>query len=131
MRVVLLTPAALPLVAGHGSVVHPPPRNAIDSNLAPWNGTVPVSPDGSACFWFSSGCSIGCPKCNGFTRGPIPNARTVNVDKEDGAADDWYQYSPWRAPGSAGVIDPCGRGDHGSALKRREAGTVWTAGKAW
>ena len=35
-------------------------------------------------------------------------ARTVNTDKADGAADDWYQFSPWRAPGSAGVFDPCG-----------------------
>ena len=50
MRVAgLLATAALPLlVAGHGSVVHPPPRNAVDSELAPWNGSVPVSPDGMA-----------------------------------------------------------------------------------
>lgn len=141
--------------------------------------------NGQACFWFSSGCSIGCPVCDGITRGPIPTipcnssapnemcarkmevcnsglkmptlpreARTVNTDKTDGAADDFYQYTPWRAPGSSGVIDPCGvaggfdhympdhrlygihytnttharHGDRGSRLARRETGVVWTAG---
>ena len=143
--------------------------------------------NGQACFWFNAGCAIGCPTCDGRTRGPIPNitctrpddpsemcarkmpvcedglkmpklpreARTVNVDAEDGAEDDWYQFAPWRAPGSAGVVDACGvaggytggdgsfiakygvdyrnttnakRGDRGSQLPRRDTGTVWTAG---
>ena len=82
-----------------------------------------------------------------------PEARTVNTDKPDGAADDWYQFSPWRAPGSAGVADPCGvaggmhgapgqsifgidyhnttharAGARGSTLPRRDSGTVWRAG---
>lgn len=211
----LLLCVFLPLAAGHGAIVRPPPRNAIDAHLAPWNASVvPLSggghsapfdpwcpiPDihkpessagrlsgsnGQACFWFSSGCSIGCPTCDGKTRGPIPNiacrnatnknemcahkmpvcdtglqvptlpkeARTVNTDKEDGAEDDYYQFSPWRAPGSAGVMDPCGvaggsvvpvkdreygihytatehakQGDEGTRLPKRNTGTVWTAG---
>eukprot|EP00658_Telonema_sp_P-2_P085829 TRINITY_DN9865_c0_g1_i4.p1 TRINITY_DN9865_c0_g1~~TRINITY_DN9865_c0_g1_i4.p1 ORF type:complete len:177 (+),score=22.04 TRINITY_DN9865_c0_g1_i4:248-778(+) len=161
--ILLLLSALAPLVTAHGSIVVPPPRNAIDAHLAPWNSSVPITPSGAAafdpwcpvpdqnstlspagrlsgangqaCFWFSSGCSIGCPTCDGRTRGPIPNlnctkphgsgemcarkmqvcedgikmptlpreARTVNTGPEDGAPDDWYQYSPWRAPGSAGV----------------------------
>ena len=28
-------------VDGHGAVVNPPPRNAVDKDLAPWNGPVP------------------------------------------------------------------------------------------
>ena len=88
-------------VIGHGSVVQPTPRNAIDADLEPWSQPVPVTPDGrvafepwcpvpsadgpstpagrltgrngQACFWFSAGCSIGCPNCDGVTRGPIPN----------------------------------------------------------
>ena len=40
---VLLT---FPLVAGHGSIVHPPPRNNFDSDLEPWKSSVPVSSDG-------------------------------------------------------------------------------------
>ena len=28
-----------------------------------------------------------------------PSTRTVNTGAECGADDDWYYYSPWRAPG--------------------------------
>ena len=34
--------------------------------------------------------------------------RTVNTDVACGAEDDWYYFSPWRAPGSAPVFDSCG-----------------------
>ena len=72
------------IASGHGAVVIPPPRQAIDRSLAPWNGTVPVprpnvesktgwcpvpasdghvsGQNGQACFWFSNGCAVGCPK---------------------------------------------------------------------
>jgi hypothetical protein len=30
--------AALPLATGHGSVLYPPTRNAIDSSISPWKG---------------------------------------------------------------------------------------------
>ena len=33
-----------PLVAGHGAVVTPPPRNGIDRDLLPWAGPVPEHP---------------------------------------------------------------------------------------
>lgn len=190
-------------VMGHGAVVFPPPRNAIDKDLAPWNGPVPAHPpavesktgwcpvparngtvtgqNGQACFWFSNGCSLGCPTCDGVSRGPIPNSRdpkwrrkfntcnntqvkatvcdpakrTVNRGAECGAADDWYYYSPWRAPGSAPVFDSCGMagghlppdggfggiyvntthaklGDKGSVvLPAQPSGVTWTAGKAY
>jgi hypothetical protein len=222
----LLTLAAT--ADAHGALVSPPPRNAIDRVLAPWNGPVPAKtptvesktgwcpvPDkdgkpsgqnGQACFctpspltppplcqlpaapsnklagapcWplcqcqcqcqcqlhpqqlarpradlrtpacppacagFSNGCAIGCKTCDGFSRGPIPwgsfkgnpywdrkfnlcpvgaanstqvagkptaticdpGLRTLNVNTSCGANDDWYYYSPWRAPGSAPVMD--------------------------
>ena len=186
----------------HGALVSPPPRNAIDKDLAPWSGGVPAHPpavesktgwcpvpgedgkasgqNGQACFcapalaspspqpclsegptnsrWltcllhcaalpagFSNGCAIGCKTCDGFSRGPIPwgsfkkdpfwdrkfnlcpvgaanstqvagkptaticdpNLRTINTHGADvpngrnrcGGPDDWYYYSPWRAPG--------------------------------
>ena len=120
---------------GHGAIVHPPSRNAIDKDLAPWDGPVPnpvpgvkswcpipldhadgksslSGSNGQACFWFSNGCTIGCPACDGTTRGPIPNQpkfrhkenvcpgqsanatvcdpkyRTVNTGAECGAPDD-------------------------------------------
>ena len=37
-----------------------------------------------------------------------PALRTVNTAAECGADDDWYYYSPWRSPGSAGIFDSCG-----------------------
>ena len=33
--------AALPLAAGHGAIVFPPSRNAIDGQLDPWHAGVP------------------------------------------------------------------------------------------
>ena len=69
----VLVPSA---VSGHGSVSIPPPRQAIDGTIAPWNGSVPSAipfmfwcavPDagtddprnvtgrnGQACFWFNN-----------------------------------------------------------------------------
>ena len=94
----LCTPLAT-LVAAHGAVSFPPPRNAVDHDLSPWKDGVPKSvgfipwcpfplachseqencaqgnmsaTNGQACFWFSNGCGIGCPSCDGSTRGPIP-----------------------------------------------------------
>merc|ERR1711973_211912 len=140
-------------VSGHGAVVYPPPRNSIDHGEKPWSGEVPqqvpavsdpkngvwcpvpshggenktTGENGQACFWFSNGCSIGCPECDGTTRGPSihtnkadicgknyratvcdPQLRTVNTGADCGSDEDTYYYSPWRAPGSAPVLDSCG-----------------------
>lgn len=89
--VVLLGPA---LVSGHGSLVVPPPRNAVERGIAPWNGTMPqnwshhvdtpICPvgagldaatgepqlslrNGQSCFWLSHGCTIFCGACDGVT----------------------------------------------------------------
>ena len=37
-----------------------------------------------------------------------PGLRTVNTGAECGSDKDSYYYSPWRAPGSAPVLDSCG-----------------------
>ena len=37
VHMALVAVGALPLVAGHGSVLFPPTRNAIDSELEPWS----------------------------------------------------------------------------------------------
>ena len=31
-------------VDAHGALVNPPPRNAVDKDLSPWNGSVPAHP---------------------------------------------------------------------------------------
>ena len=81
-------------VAAHGGLTFPRPRNALDASLAPWSnwsyprdpihfdytgtdtaGSCPKSPhdgdadhlvsNGQACYWFSNGCTPGCPSCDG------------------------------------------------------------------
>mmetsp|Transcript_70784 Transcript_70784/g.170957 ORF Transcript_70784/g.170957 Transcript_70784/m.170957 type:complete len:466 (+) Transcript_70784:80-1477(+) len=53
------------------------------------------------------------PNCDAGKSAPMPTVcdprlRTVNSQAECGGAEDIYFYSPWRAPGAAPVIDPCG-----------------------
>ena len=93
MLVVFIPFLFITTVSSHGAVVYPPPRNAVDHLLSPWadgvpnpvpavsnpsegywcpvpNGTSLSGANGQACFWFSNGCSHGCPACDGTTRGP-------------------------------------------------------------
>eukprot|EP00662_Eupelagonemidae_sp_cell21_P028084 gene28084-4046_t len=67
---------------GHGAIVYPPSRNAVDSHevncdahtdhCGPGKGngcvnhTHPEEPcfNGQASFWYSQGCFIGCPECD-------------------------------------------------------------------
>lgn len=37
-----------------------------------------------------------------------PRLRTLNTQAECGSREDFYFYSPWRAPGAAPVVDACG-----------------------
>jgi len=82
-----------------------------------------------------------------------PNLRTCNTQAECGSKDDFYYFSPWRAPGAAPVIDACGtaggrfrgqgiggagaqfqnssvakQGDVGSELPPMPSQATWTAG---
>ena len=76
-------------VCAHGSMTQPLPRSAIDADEYPHLFCplpVTTSADtsnwteasnwtkrlGQACRWFSNGCSIGCPSCDGSTRSPFP-----------------------------------------------------------
>ena len=106
-------------------------------------------------------CARKMDTCGSGAKATIcdPEMRTVNTGAECGAEDDYYYYSPWRAPGSAGVFDSCGlagghtgdcpdddpancfgghyvatkhamQGDAGSQLAPRTTSTTWTAGEA-
>jgi hypothetical protein len=78
-----------------------------------------------SCLWFSQGCTIGCPcsgngtmsrrpnwsSCDNSTTAPTnnsPRTRSINRGAAAGSVEDVYKYMPWRAPGTAGVPDPCG-----------------------
>jgi len=37
------------------------------------------------------------------------HAWTMNVDAVEGSVEDRYRFNPWRAPGSAPVVDACGQ----------------------
>ena len=82
-----------------------------------------------------------------------PEHRTVNRAAPAGSTLDIYAHNPWRAPGSAPIVDACGlaggtpwaknasewgdyvptkyaaHGDHGTKqLPRQPTATVWRAG---
>ena len=41
MRLVVALGTVITVVSGHGSMTIPKPRNTIDGDVAPWNGSVP------------------------------------------------------------------------------------------
>jgi len=150
--------------AAHGSMSHPKPRNAFSTP-----GTHPsVGGDkscvGDACYWYQVGCHIGCPTCTleGKDLYPGPHCskseglmEPTNNDPEYRTWDpysqsecgDFTKYNPWRAPGKAPVVDPCGvasgaanpssyaavpegynGGDNGSTVLPEQDPTSWKAG---
>ena len=47
---------------------------------------------------------------NPTTKATLPReAWTMNLNAVEGSVNDSYQYNPWRAPGFAPVVDPCGQ----------------------
>jgi len=105
--------------AGHGMITYPPSRQqssmataglclGIEPSIVPQNGT---------CLWFNQGCQIGCPACSGANcvTGnccPSPMAPTLTDPHlrtyQNVFGYDWSRKNPWRAPGYAPIIDPCG-----------------------
>ena len=71
------------LVAGHGSIVMPPPRNAMDGHMAPWNGTVPVSADGTVPF---DGSTPWCP----VPSAGAPQTPAGRMSGKNGQACFWF-----------------------------------------
>mmetsp|Transcript_117046 Transcript_117046/g.342835 ORF Transcript_117046/g.342835 Transcript_117046/m.342835 type:complete len:359 (+) Transcript_117046:60-1136(+) len=121
----------LGIAEGHGALVNPPSRNAIDREISGFRpahehcdcaNTTLGCRNAQACFWYSQGCSIGCPTCDTLSGrfqkdlcGNAMNAtitdpmlRSVNRAAPALSALDVYQHNPWRAPGSAPVQDACG-----------------------
>jgi len=74
-----------------------------------------------------SGKPLSCVCNNSNFKATIcdPKLRTINTHAECGGSNDTTYFSPWRAPGSAGVFDACGMasgrpgggGGHGATYK--------------
>ena len=47
-----------------------------------------------------------------------PMYRSVNRNAKAGSPEDIYRHNPWRAPGSAPIVDPCGVGEAGGVTGR-------------
>jgi len=119
----------LPRVWAHGALNRPSPRE--NRHNRPVHSAQGPGCAGEACGWFSEGCAIGCT-CFGTTNGTVTGHglystpdemncsspieptldakspfRTWNMELRS-PQGDWTKYMPWRAPGSATPIDPCG-----------------------
>ena len=123
----LLASTLTGVVSGHGAIVSPLSRNAIDSYVGVntqrcANITGAACHNGQAAFWYSQGCFIGCPTCdNESGRRQVdlcglgkkqtltdPKYWSVGRDAIPGSSNDVYKHNPWRAPGSAPIMDACG-----------------------
>ena len=119
------------------------------------NGTVPPGPiTGNAPHADKAGFRKSY--CDNPRTGPtLPrHAWTMNVHAVEGADEDAYRFNPWRAPGAAPVVDPCGQaggkyketkvggdsifsttqfatmGDMGSTVLKGPPAAEWKAGSA-
>jgi len=102
MNLLYISTICIALVFSHGSLVQPPPRNAIDNILPYWNQDppsdwshhvdTPICPvseslhklslrQGQSCFWFSHGCTIFCDQCDGKT-GRLPHQGTCGNENK-------------------------------------------------
>lgn len=74
-------------------------------------GVIPTAPvNGHAPHADKAGFRVSY--CNQTSSKPwtLPrHAWTMNIDAVEGSEDDSYRFNPWRAPGSAPVVDPCGQ----------------------
>ena len=124
------------VVCGHGAIITPRSRNSWDYTVGvntpkDWPSNVDCTNvsgmypadcrNGQAGFYYSQGCSIGCPQCDHVSgrvqkdicglgmEATLPDyARSLNLNATAGSPQDIYKHNPWRAPGSAGVADVCG-----------------------
>lgn len=123
MQLVPVAASVFHLVAGHGHMTHPPPRDgstmATAGNCKLPNEPRDLSPEDGQCRWFSQGGQPGCDVVpidgTQFEANPCktpmeptvtdPMARTW---KYEGGVLDWTKYNPWRSPGFAPILSPCG-----------------------
>jgi len=102
----------------HGVMYEPPTR--LSGGMHILNPTCA----GGSCLWFNQGCTIGCPAATGISGIPVgkpdckdhaePTLKFENKElrtyalSEEYRLLDYTKYHPWRYPGSAPILDPCG-----------------------
>jgi hypothetical protein len=97
MKSALYFPISLLLAshaAGHGSVLYPPPRNAVERTLPEFangsfpaghydcsctNGTETHCESGQSCLWMHQGCTIGCECTGNGTMSRVGNWNSCNT----------------------------------------------------
>lgn len=116
---------------GHGYQIDPVPRAGgnMSSSIAGAASSCPRK----LCFWFSQGCTIGCPKCTGTGDGSCGEDQGEATLPDYAVTYRWYGSAnastpgkvsyplhekstspggcgttPWCAPGSAPIEAPCG-----------------------
>jgi len=88
-----------------------------------------------ACMWFNQGCQPGCSKCSDIANIPVnPNETVIDTCsepkgtmaptltdprlrtfKDSPTNGDWTRSNPWRSPGYAPVVSPCGLAGGGNS----------------
>lgn len=105
-------------VTGHGSLVFPPSRNALDRFLPGFSGGRSLSSScncgdsvrgcregtratggGQPCLWFSQGCTIGCESCTGI--GSHTSKRLCESTVEPTLPKYAWTMNRWAVEGSA------------------------------
>ena len=124
----------------------------IKDPFTPAKGMMTLDPKTRSLFNISSNCEHRTTNATVCAE----SLRTCNTQSECGGPDDYYYFSPWRAPGSAPVIDSCGSaggrhpgqgtggagaqfqnssvakaGDVGSKLPAMPSQATWTAGVSY
>jgi len=83
-----------------------PSFNCNDTTCIPTGKSIQFGPKAPIC-----GPDAPAPRAKGNSMNATicdPRQRTVNTAAECGGDEDYFYYSPWRAPGFAPVIDSCG-----------------------
>ena len=132
LSTIIMCSALIPnVVNGHATMTRPVARNNRHAvRVSDFDRGGPGCP-GEACGWFSEGCASGC-KCNGKTNGTVTGHGTYSTPAEMNCSKslppsmpadsrartwnrelksqkgDWTRFMPWRNPGSATPLDPCG-----------------------
>jgi hypothetical protein len=127
----------------------------IPNPFSPPPGEMVMDPKSTTGISITPGCAPGAQNGQNATI-CARSLRSVNTEAECGSAADYTLYSPWRHPGAAPMIDPCGSaggrlpgmptggagaqyrntslaktGDLGTKLPPMPAQAVWRAGVAY